>query len=47
MCVLDGQNLLDPGAEPLVQRLIDRENELIEQEAFAAPLFAVIVGRRS
>lgn len=45
-CALDGEALLKPERQPLVESLIAAERTLVSERAFEKPLFAVLLGRR-
>jgi SAM-dependent methyltransferase len=46
LCALDGEALLRPEHQPLIERLVAAERELVTQQRFGTPLFAVLLGRK-
>lgn len=45
-CALDGEALLRPEHQPLVESFIATERRLVAENAFDTPLFAVLLGRK-
>ena len=45
-CALDGEALLKPERQALVESFIAAERQLVSEGAFQTPLFAVLLGRR-
>ncbi len=45
-CALDGEALLRPEHQPLVESFVNAERRLVAEGAFEKPLFAVLLGRK-